>query len=304
MLLNRLRHYFIPTPAALTMLWVAGFWLGITCALFALIAFEIGDPGAGLLSWSVFSAPVSGLLLLVGAWREPRSGPRALILSFTLLLALTAAGAAGVAMSGELSTAPAGVPALLACCAAPLLLPLAGLALFFGLKARPELRQIVQSARYRRVHELLRARGEVSFAEIGRETSLPEAEAAALLAGLVRSGELMAFLDLEGRRAYSTATLAARQRHMLAMIKARGEVRLAELAAELRAPATLISGWLRQLVQRGQFSGYVDWEGGLLFSAEASAVQQRSNCPRCGGQLNLAGHGVIQCQHCGVEVFG
>jgi tRNA(Ile2) C34 agmatinyltransferase TiaS len=41
----------------------------------------------------------------------------------------------------------------------------------------------------------------------------------------------------------------------------------------------------------------------VIYSAEAKARAAAGRCPRCGGKLNLAGRGVIQCGHCGSEVF-
>jgi ribosomal protein S27AE len=60
---------------------------------------------------------------------------------------------------------------------------------------------------------------------------------------------------------------------------------------------------LHALVSRGLFSGYVDWSKGMLYSVEASKLQGRTTCPNCGGQLQLAGKGLIKCPYCGAEIF-
>jgi ribosomal protein S27AE len=52
----------------------------------------------------------------------------------------------------------------------------------------------------------------------------------------------------------------------------------------------------------GEFTGYMNWDEGLLYSADASKLAH-DRCPRCGGEITLAGKGVAQCAHCGSEIF-
>jgi DNA-directed RNA polymerase subunit RPC12/RpoP len=46
----------------------------------------------------------------------------------------------------------------------------------------------------------------------------------------------------------------------------------------------------------------MNWDEGLLYSADASKLAH-DRCPRCGGEITLAGKGVAQCAHCGSEIF-
>ena len=94
-----------------------------------------------------------------------------------------------------------------------------------------------------------------------------------------------------------------KQRILLAVVQARGQVRLDELPAELGAPAHLVQQWVVHLAQRGQLHGYVDWQAGRLFSRDVNYLQGKEGCPHCGGQLDLVGQGMVRCAHCGVEVF-
>jgi DNA-directed RNA polymerase subunit RPC12/RpoP len=113
----------------------------------------------------------------------------------------------------------------------------------------------------------------------------------------------MAYLAPENQRVYSIAALAEKQRTLLGAVLARGRISLNELVIELKAPEDLVKQWVYNLVQRGQFHGFVDWQKKMLYSREAESLAVQNRCPNCGGELNLAGKGVNQCEYCGVEIF-
>lgn len=93
------------------------------------------------------------------------------------------------------------------------------------------------------------------------------------------------------------------QRKLLDMVKTRGQIAVSDLVLELNASTDKVRNDIYDLVGRGLFSGYVDWDKGVLYSVDASALKSQSNCPNCGGQLELAGKGVIKCPYCGSEIF-
>jgi hypothetical protein len=99
------------------------------------------------------------------------------------------------------------------------------------------------------------------------------------------------------------AEAAEKQRRLLGMIQARGQVSLPEIAIELRATRDQVRAWIYDLVHMGLFTGYANWSEGVLYSAEAAALRDAGQCPRCGGVLELAGKGVIRCPYCGTEIF-
>lgn len=93
------------------------------------------------------------------------------------------------------------------------------------------------------------------------------------------------------------------QRKLLDMVKTRGQVEISDLVLELNASTDRVKNDIYDLVGRGLFSGYVNWDKGTLYSVDASALRDRTTCPNCGGQLELGGKGVIQCPYCGSEIF-
>ncbi|HEV2127723.1 MAG TPA: hypothetical protein VGR22_03800, partial [Thermomicrobiales bacterium] len=108
---------------------------------------------------------------------------------------------------------------------------------------------------------------------------------------------------VRGRAEANELQEAAQQRRLLDIIKTRGTVSISDLALDLRTTGDGVQSDLYELVGRGLFTGYVDWSKGVLYSVEAKQLQGRDSCPNCGGQLELAGHGLIKCPYCGAEIF-
>lgn len=96
---------------------------------------------------------------------------------------------------------------------------------------------------------------------------------------------------------------AQRQRKLLDMVATRGELRISDAAIELKASREQIQAWVYNLVGLGVFSGYINWDDGVLYSAQATQLKQLDTCKKCGGKLTVAGKGVIKCPYCGTEYF-
>jgi DNA-directed RNA polymerase subunit RPC12/RpoP len=121
-----------------------------------------------------------------------------------------------------------------------------------------------------------------------------------LVAPLVGGG----FYFLTRGRAEEKASERAReQRRLLDMLMTRGQLSIVDVALELGRTREQIEGDLYDLVGLGLFTGFVDWRKGVLHSVEAAQLQGRQTCPNCGGELELAGKGLITCPYCGAEIF-
>lgn len=94
-----------------------------------------------------------------------------------------------------------------------------------------------------------------------------------------------------------------RQRKLLNMVKAQGQVHIDEVAIELDVRREVVQGLLHDLVGKGLYSGYIKWDEGVLYSAEATKLRELTNCRNCGGELTLAGKGIVTCPYCGTEYF-
>jgi hypothetical protein len=115
------------------------------------------------------------------------------------------------------------------------------------------------------------------------------------------------FLLVRGRReaaeTQQQASAGVKQRQLLDAVKTRGQVPIADLVIELKSTRSEVQQWVHDLVGMGIFSGYVNWDEGVLYSVDASQLRDLTRCKHCGGELQLAGKGVVRCAYCGTEYF-
>lgn len=125
--------------------------------------------------------------------------------------------------------------------------------------------------------------------------------AVAIIVGLPFLG-VGTYMTMRGRAEEIQMAEVRKQKQILNMVTTQGQISIAEAALELDVSRDQIKAWVYDLVGKGLFSGYINWDDGLLISRRA--VELRGNqCPQCGGQVELSGKGVVSCPYCGTEVF-
>jgi hypothetical protein len=114
---------------------------------------------------------------------------------------------------------------------------------------------------------------------------------------------LGAFLFIRGTQEAKEQAQVEQQRRILDMVLTRGQVRISDMVLELKTTREQVQAWIYDLVGKELFSGYVNWGEGVLYSRDASQLRANNKCPNCGGEVELAGKGVVRCPYCGAEIF-
>ena len=301
---ERLRH-FIPSPRAMVAAWV-GMGLMVMSAACALFYAATAEKGAFLENagfvFGFIGLPLVALSLGVGALLEKRVISRALMGGVSVLMLAIAA-----LVGGGTYAAFADVPGTewaMMFCYVPLIFAFS-IPLVYSLTKVPRAwRNLIREEREERALAIIRSHGgEATYEELADGLGIPVDEVDAMLSVLLESERLTGRREVRFERFYSTDALEKKHLGLLGMVKTRGQVPLEDLADELRVPEELTKEWIYALVQQGRFTGYINWDDGMLYSAEAEKLRTAGSCPGCGSQMGLGGKGVIRCEHCGLEIF-
>ncbi len=111
------------------------------------------------------------------------------------------------------------------------------------------------------------------------------------------------YLFTRGGAEAKQESVMQQQRRLLDIVKSRGEANITDVALEMNVSVDAVKDMVHQLVGLQVFSGYINWQDGKLYSAEASNLRQLEQCRNCGGAITLAGKGVVVCRFCGTEYF-
>jgi DNA-directed RNA polymerase subunit RPC12/RpoP len=111
------------------------------------------------------------------------------------------------------------------------------------------------------------------------------------------------FLLFRGQAEVKDYAEVQKQRMVLNMVETRGKVRISDIALEINGTREQVQKYIYDLVGKGLFTGFVNWREGVLLAQQASEIEGSKTCPNCGGALELAGKGVVECPYCGSEIF-
>jgi hypothetical protein len=111
------------------------------------------------------------------------------------------------------------------------------------------------------------------------------------------------YMFVRGGQESERESLMQKQRQVLDIVKTRGQVRIPDLALEMKASVDDIKAMIYELVGLQVFSGYINWDQGILYSSDASKLRELTQCKNCGGEIQLVGKGVVKCKFCGTEYF-
>ena len=124
-----------------------------------------------------------------------------------------------------------------------------------------------------------------------------------LAAVLLPMGGIGVFLLIRSVREVAGQASRSELRRILELMQGRGQIPVSELAIELETTRDEVQLHVHELVGLGLFSGYINWEEGVLYSSDTAGLRKLDKCRHCGGELRLVGKGVVTCPSCATEYF-
>jgi hypothetical protein len=110
------------------------------------------------------------------------------------------------------------------------------------------------------------------------------------------------YLSVRGRGEEQQFAQATQEKKLLNIVRTQGKADIPSVALEMNLTRDQIKEFIYDLVGKGLFTGYINWNEGVLYAREA-AEMQTTKCPNCGGVRELVGKGIVKCPYCGSELF-
>ncbi len=111
-----------------------------------------------------------------------------------------------------------------------------------------------------------------------------------------------AYLLVRGRSEARQYAQVQQEKRVLNIVRTQGQVDIGSIAVEMNVPRDQVRSYVYDLVGKDLFTGYIDWNEGILYAREASEMQSLK-CPNCGGVREFVGKGIVKCPYCGAELF-
>jgi len=121
-----------------------------------------------------------------------------------------------------------------------------------------------------------------------------------VLALPVLAGGIVTFL--RGQSEAAQFAEAEKEKRILNIVQTHGQVNVSDVVIEMNLTRDQVKEYIYDLVGKGLFTGYINWEDGILYARQA-AEMQTTKCPNCGGVREVVGKGVVKCPYCGSELF-
>jgi len=106
----------------------------------------------------------------------------------------------------------------------------------------------------------------------------------------------------QGRGEARQFAQAEQEKRILNIVQTHGQVRVGDVVIEMNLTRDQVRDYIYDLVGKGLFTGYINWQDGILYTRQASEMQT-TKCPNCGGVREVVGKGVVKCPFCGSELF-
>ncbi|HID86895.1 MAG TPA: zinc ribbon domain-containing protein [Anaerolineae bacterium] len=110
------------------------------------------------------------------------------------------------------------------------------------------------------------------------------------------------YLFIRGTREARAFAEVEREKRILNMVQTQGQIRVAEVALEMHLTLDQVKAYIYDLVGKGLFTGYINWDDGILYARDAKEMRT-TKCPNCGGEREVVGKGIVKCPYCGIELF-
>lgn len=94
------------------------------------------------------------------------------------------------------------------------------------------------------------------------------------------------------------------QRQLLELVKGKGQVSVDKVASDLGTTSDAVVAMIHELVELRVFSGYMNWDKGILCSLPTKGLRTLERCETCSNMIRISDDDATKvCISCGTEYF-